>query len=1262
MKHMWKRLASLLLALVLVVSLLPDLALTAHAAVTARIFTEAGEVCKQRYNGCIQLLDCKHNGADRMSVVDELRIIGYSYNNGNVTLTFFIDLADGYSSKKGTISFTDADCTQRVNVDVEYSYELSYAKFRINRGPMAHTGEANCVAAAVCSLCGTKHQEIDPNKHSWSAWTQNSDGKTHTRTCALSASHKETQTCSGGSDTCVSPATCTTCNRVYGKKLEHHYTIAVNNNTFVQSCDKGCGHKATAALTAQNAPYTGSAIETAKITYTGSEWLGDKPSLTYADNTEAGTATATMTLADNTVSVNFTVEKAEAGVTHPTAKALTYTGKAQTLITEGAAQHGTISYRLGNGEWGQTLPAATAVGSYKVFYKVEPVSANYAAVEATEIAAGIAAAPITGVSVTAKPVTYTGSVHTPEVETAATTVDGAQVSFAYSTAPDGTYSDLPSFTEAGNHTVYYKASADNHADASGSFTFTVNKQTVPAPAIAGKVYNGQLLTADITDGYLYTVTKNEGGTEGGEYDVELTLKDPANYKWESTEDAALTLKFAITPADNSWIAEPGIDGWTYGSTPNAPVMGEAVSGAVSVKYVGTDNSGNAYDSAERPLLAGAYKAVFTAAATGNYGALTKEVPFTVSRAALTDSSSFTYTAPALTYNGQKQAVTVAPAESLAGVKAEDITVNYSAEPKNAGDYTFTVSVAQTPNYKAARLEHDSWKFTIAKAQPVISWEKNEFTYNAAPQGAASVTLVGEDTYSGTVAYRYKFAGKSGDWVEGLPKNVETYIVEATVAESANYESATATNDQISIKPLAITPTVQIDPVSFTYDGTAKEPDVKVLAGGVELAPREYTLTYQNATQVGAASVTVSPKAGGNYTFTGITKTYLILPDASALEGITTENVTSAQQAAIDEIQAAMKDVAITDADAAAKKQWEDLLDRCGDLEKKIEDTAAAVEDLSEAIEDLPAQPTAADLDAIGDALEQYEQLEDNLTNAEKEALAEEIRKLEAQKEAITEVNNELKEITDGTGKLDKDDLDFGDKATIKALQKKIDDLEDSTYLTAAQKQTLADAEETLEELKAEFAEAEKVEKQLKALPATADPDDEKAIAAYKAAKKAYAALGGDQAKVDPAAVKKLSTLKTKLTDYRIIKYSTSRWSKSSSSGLTVTANGHFDNFIGVKMDGKYIDSENYTAKSGSTVVTLKASYLKKLKTGKHTVAVCFGDGDFTGEADFTFKVNDYAVTPATGDSSNILLWSGMSVCSAMALAALVIFKKRGCRK
>lgn len=61
---------------------------------------------------------------------------------------------------------------------------------------------------------------------------------------------------------------------------------------------------------------------------------------------------------------------------------------------------------------------------------------------------------------------------------------------------------------------------------------TVNWEKVKKPTVESKVYTGQTLTANISENGLYTVKENNGGIDVNEYDVQLTLKDPTNYRWE----------------------------------------------------------------------------------------------------------------------------------------------------------------------------------------------------------------------------------------------------------------------------------------------------------------------------------------------------------------------------------------------------------------------------------------------------------------------------------------------------------------------------------------------------------------------------------------------------------------------------------------------------------------------------------------------------------------------------------------------------------
>lgn len=63
------------------------------------------------------------------------------------------------------------------------------------------------------------------------------------------------------------------------------------------------------------------------------------------------------------------------------------------------------------------------------------------------------------------------------------------------------------------------------------------------------------------------------------------------------------------------------------------------------------------------------------------------------------------------------------------------------------------------------------------------------------------------------------------------------------------------------------------------------------------------------------------------------------------------------------------------------------------------------------------------------------------------------------------------------------------------------------------------------------------------------------------------------------------------------------------SDVTITCNGDFAKFTGIKVDGSVVDSSNYTAVSGSTVLTLKASYLGTLTDGSHTITFVYTDGE-----------------------------------------------------
>lgn len=101
-------------------------------------------------------------------------------------------------------------------------------------------------------------------------------------------------------------------------------------------------------------------------------------------------------------------------------------------------------------------------------------------------------------------------------------------------------------------------------------------------------------------------------------------------------------------------------------------------------------------------------------------------------------------------------------------------------------------------------------------------------------------------------------------------------------------------------------------------------------------------------------------------------------------------------------------------------------------------------------------------------------------------------------------------------------------------------------------------------------------------------------------------------------------------EYKVIEGANGTWKQNSDSTLTFRANGEFSKFTGIKVDDQLVDAKNYTAISGSTIVTLSADYLKTLSAGNHTLTVLFNDGDCS--TNFTVQVAGSSTTPSNPGS------------------------------
>ena len=120
--------------------------------------------------------------------------------------------------------------------------------------------------------------------------------------------------------------------------------------------------------------------------------------VTYADNVNAGTASVILTGKGNytgTVTQTFSIGKATPTVTAPKAKTgLTYSGKAQKLITAGSTTGGTMEYSVNNGAFSTAIPTGTNATTYNIRYRVVG-GTNYEDAPAQEIQASIGKAKVT---------------------------------------------------------------------------------------------------------------------------------------------------------------------------------------------------------------------------------------------------------------------------------------------------------------------------------------------------------------------------------------------------------------------------------------------------------------------------------------------------------------------------------------------------------------------------------------------------------------------------------------------------------------------------------------------------------------------------------------------------------------------------------------------------------------------------------------------------------------------------------------------------
>lgn len=402
-----------------------------------------------------------------------------------------------------------------------------------------------------------------------------------------------------------------------------------------------------------------------------------------------------------------------------------------------------------------TFTAATKDANYTLTNSTKTVTVNKAA--------------ITDVAVTQTgELTYNGEAQIANVRTTAVTKGSVSVAFTYSAAENGTYAAaVPAFTDAGTYTVYYKADAENHETAAGSFTVTIAKAAAPSD-ITGEV---SLYHADKTAGSLEASALKNVPTAGW---TDVKFESVGTMSGDGVLSAAPTLadgKLSYAPTGTAGAGKTATVTATVSSKnyENATVTLTFKTVDINIDWdaIGKDNialkSAPVYGDKNSDILT-IKKADYTAKTTEN-------VP---GRLSVQEPNSY-------------------PA---AGTRS--VTLEFTPDANSGISGTFTHSYPITAvAQKAITVTADAKKAVYGDALP-------EFTFTV-PAGA----LVGSDTAESLGVTLASSAVKGSD--------AGVYGITKSACSAANYEVTVEGAGKLTITPKPLTAVIS-GTVSKDYDG------------------------------------------------------------------------------------------------------------------------------------------------------------------------------------------------------------------------------------------------------------------------------------------------------------------------------------------------------------------------------------------------------------------------------------------------------------
>ena len=541
------------------------------------------------------------------------------------------------------------------------------------------------------------------------------------------------------------------------------------------------------------------------------------------------------------------------------------------------------------------------------------------------------------VSVKASSMYYTGEEQIASIIASGQSVDSTPVTFTYSDKVDGNYtSGVPTFTDAGTYTAYYKAEAANHEPATGTFTVTIDPLPISLLSVSSisKTYDGSAdvtLTAD----KLTFFSKTAKATNIKLPDTALTFSDA---------------QFTSKQEDGSYLPSPEVGNgkalsFTMTLTSNNYVFEGKSEGTTKVSDVFATDDVNRFTITKAAAPTNIQSGTLTIT-----NGLHKTYSFDLSTllpklTAPCDYGTITYDRKVDTNLGVGSLIT------LVNGKTGELTLEANRSGTDEGQFgTITVTIS-TSNYQDITLTVNI--FAKNKLTPVMDGKitASKITYG---QALSDSSITGKmkdpntgDEVNGTFTWtdgavkpdandrygaEWTFTPDSEEYatvtdtatVEVAPKSIEgatitleKYEFQYNAAEQSpritgvtledwsetritydikSGDKATDANDSIpltiegignytgtatvewKITPKTVTPTIEVEPC--TYTGDALEPTVTLKDGNEVIPTDEYTVEYSNNTNAGTGRVTIKDVAGGNYVIKEKTQDFTITKAAA----------------------------------------------------------------------------------------------------------------------------------------------------------------------------------------------------------------------------------------------------------------------------------------------------------------------------------------------------------------------------------------------